>query len=158
MTLYHVSEDPDIAQFTPREPTPHWDSLNPVVWAIDEEHLAHYLLPRDCPRVCGYTERHQRFMAIESRWFEHAFHQTLFLYHLEPGSFHCVDAVAGYFVSEQVCLPTHVEIEDKPLERIVNLGLELHVVTSLWPVQEQVVNSGQDFSCIRMRYAQPPVS
>jgi len=50
--LYHVSEEDGITVFKPRLP-PSDDSgvRGEVVWAIDEEHLPNYLLPRDCPRV-----------------------------------------------------------------------------------------------------------
>src|SRR5439155_4632614 len=59
MQLYHVSEDAGIREFVPRLP-PSSDSgvSYPVVWAVDEERLRNYLLPRDCPRVTFYaTER-----------------------------------------------------------------------------------------------------
>jgi hypothetical protein len=46
--LFHVSEDAGIIRFEPR-PSEYTD--DPVVWAIDDERLRNYLLPRDCPRV-----------------------------------------------------------------------------------------------------------
>lgn len=49
--LFHVSDQPDIALFQPR-PAPRAPGVeDAVVWAVDEEHLPNYLLPRDCPRV-----------------------------------------------------------------------------------------------------------
>jgi len=54
--LYHVSEYSHIERFEPRPPP--CSGVGPVesvVWAIDEEHLHNYLLPRDCPRVTFYA-------------------------------------------------------------------------------------------------------
>ena len=46
--FFHVSEAADIERFDPR---PSALTHEPVVWAIDEERLRNYLVPRDCPRV-----------------------------------------------------------------------------------------------------------
>ncbi|WP_337588357.1 DUF6886 family protein [Paenibacillus gorillae] len=48
--LYHISEESDIAQFSPRPPAA-YPGMSPVVWALDEAHLVNYLFPRECPRV-----------------------------------------------------------------------------------------------------------
>ena len=49
--FYHVSEESNIAVFEPRlPPSPDSGVQGEVVWAIDQEHLPNYLLPRDCPR------------------------------------------------------------------------------------------------------------
>ena len=48
MTVYHVSEEPGIELFEPRPIDASGDSF---VWAIDDEHLRNYLVPRECPRV-----------------------------------------------------------------------------------------------------------
>lgn len=53
-TLYHVSEEPDIALFVPRPI--HDDASEAVVWALEERLLHNYLLPRDCPRFTCYTK------------------------------------------------------------------------------------------------------
>ena len=71
--LCHVSEEGPFSAMTPRA-SPGSDV--PVVWAVDEEHLPHYLLPRDCPRVCWATgdaagpllgSPARRVVAVESR-------------------------------------------------------------------------------------------
>src|SRR5580692_5650473 len=56
--LFHFSDDPAIAVFTPRpvrvpaERGPGREWLNgPLVWAIDEPRQPMYLFPRDCPRI-----------------------------------------------------------------------------------------------------------
>src|ERR1051326_2416922 len=52
LRLFHVSEKPGITIFNPRTvPSPDTGVTGEVVWAVDEDHLPNYLLPRDCPRV-----------------------------------------------------------------------------------------------------------
>src|SRR5687768_14394975 len=48
VTLYHVSDSPEITRFEPRA----IGDGPPLVWAIDADHLCNYLLPRDCRHVC----------------------------------------------------------------------------------------------------------
>lgn len=50
--LFHVSEQAGIELFEPK-----WSEAagQPVVWAIDADHLRNYLLPRECPRVTYYA-------------------------------------------------------------------------------------------------------
>jgi hypothetical protein len=50
--LFHVSEQADIDVFERR-----WSESagQRLVWAIDEDHLRNYLLPRECPRVTFYA-------------------------------------------------------------------------------------------------------
>ena len=51
--LFHVSEDTGITRFEPR-PSPSADAgvIGTAVWALSEDFLPNYLLPRDCPRIC----------------------------------------------------------------------------------------------------------
>lgn len=50
--LFHVSEEAGIKIFEPR-----WSEIarQTVVWAIDEDRLRNYLVPRECPRVTYYA-------------------------------------------------------------------------------------------------------
>jgi hypothetical protein len=59
--LFHISDEPGIARFDPR-PANEFDSsvVDAAVWAIDEEHLPNYLVPRDCPRVRYYGAKTTR--------------------------------------------------------------------------------------------------
>jgi len=61
-SLFHVSDAAPLAVMRPRPSppgTPHvvgvrWGETStgrPLVWAVDEEHLVNYLLPREFPRV-----------------------------------------------------------------------------------------------------------
>lgn len=56
--LFHFSDDGSITRFEPRPVrvpatrAPGEERLNgPLVWAVDEEHQAPYLFPRDVPRI-----------------------------------------------------------------------------------------------------------
>jgi hypothetical protein len=53
--LFHISEEPNIALFEPRPSPSFFESITgDVVFAISDELLHNYLLPRDCPRVTWY--------------------------------------------------------------------------------------------------------
>ena len=55
MIVFHVSEEPDIEVFEPRK----FEATGELfVWAIDDERLCNYLVPRDCPRVTFYAGPH----------------------------------------------------------------------------------------------------
>jgi hypothetical protein len=162
--LYHVSEE-HIKRFTPRR-----SALvdTPVVWAIDEDHLRNYLLPRDCPRVTFYagplttpTDR-ARFLgpaaavvAIETTWIERVEQTTLYCYRLPPTTFECIDAGAGYYVSREAVSPTGVDLVVNPRNELERRGVELRVLNELWPLHDAIAASSLVFSMIRMRNAEP---
>jgi hypothetical protein len=163
--LYHVSEEPQIDRFDPR-PSPLVDGA--VVWAVDEEHLRNYVLPRECPRVTFYagpqttpTDR-ERFLgrstsvvAIESGWVQHLQQMPLYCYLLPSATFECLDANAGYFVSRAPVSPAGVEVVLDPRAELAGRGVELRVLNDLWPVHDAVAASSLIFSMIRMRNARP---
>ena len=85
MIVFHISQEPDIEVFEPRKTT---GSDEPLVWAIDNEHLRNYLAPRDRPRVTysagsrTTVADRERFlgssvavMAIETGWVASANHR-----------------------------------------------------------------------------------
>ena len=163
--LYHVSEQRDIRRFDPRQ--------NPavaeaVVWAIDQDHLRNYLLPRDCPRVTFYARPDssaadvQRLLgtsravvAFEAAWLERVRAASLACYRLPAETFELHDASAGYYVSREPVVPAGVEIIDDCLAALANRGVEVRVLPSLWELRDAVVASTMEFSIIRMRNAQP---
>src|SRR5688500_16965873 len=117
--LFHVSEDPGIEWFEPRQPS---GDGAPVVWAIEAGRLRNYLVPRDCPRVTYYAgpattaADRERFLAssravvaIEGTWYARLQSCGLYCYHLPPDTFECIDECAGYFVSSVAVAPTCVE-------------------------------------------------
>jgi len=168
MTLFHVSEEAAVEIFHPR-PDPN-RKLDPVVWAIDEEHLANYLLPRDCPRVTfaagpSTSDKDRlrflacatapRVVAIESSWLERAARQALWIYRFPSGAFEKIDACAGYWVSRMPVSPESRERIPSALVALLSRDVELRVVRNLCPLRDAVVESTLAFSIIRMRNALP---
>src|SRR5262245_14167392 len=164
--LFHISEESDIRQFTPRTAPSDADS---VVWAIDAHHLRNYLLPRDCPRVTYsavatttdadrarfLAEDHRAVVAIESRWIDRVQSARLFCYHLPRDTFELLDASAGYFVSRESVTPEAVELIADVESRLRAQRVDLRVLPNLWALHDAVVASSLEFSMIRMLNAQP---
>ncbi len=159
--LFHISEESGIERFEPR---PSEYTTAPVVWAIDEERLRNYLVPRDCPRVTYYagpktsiddTERFlgssKAVVAVEADWFERLRSCRLYCYHLPPGTFECIDECAGYFVSRVPVVPVNVEVFDDVIAELLKRGVELRFMTELWTLGKAVAASTLQFSLIRMR-------
>lgn len=167
--LFHASEQPDIAVFEPRPPpAPGAVIRSPVVRAVDESHLANYLVPRDCPRVAfrpaatTSPDDRERFfgsggalhvVAIDAAWFERAVASVLWVYEFSPGPFVCGDATAGYFVATTAVARIGCRRLDNPLAELVARGAELRIVQDLTGLAATVAASSLAFSCIRMRNA-----
>jgi hypothetical protein len=170
--LFHVSDRPEIVRFDPR-PAPSTNPAAPagqIVWAIDEEHLPNYLLPRDCPRVTFHAlptsdpadvERllagtsAARVIAIESGWLERVRSGRLYLYELPPDSFALEDPGAGYYLSRAPVAPGRVTVLDDLLAELAGRDVELRVMPSLHRLRDAVVASTLQFSIIRWRNARP---
>ncbi|MDR1465093.1 MAG: hypothetical protein LBJ11_07340 [Oscillospiraceae bacterium] len=166
--LYHVSEESDIAVFCPRKPE-RGDLRDspPLVWAIEEDCLPNYLLPRECPRVCYHatetttgqdraahlSSAANHVVAIEHRWFARLRAATLYLYEFAPADFVPQDETAGYYVSETAQKPmANREIKDIPAE-LFRRGVELRVLPELFTLRRKIIGSSFAWSMIRMRNA-----
>lgn len=167
--LFHVSEEPGIARFEPRPP-PSLDSgvTGDAVWAVDEDHLPNYLLPRDCPRVtytsapettpddaARYFEgaKAKRIIAVEEAWKQRILDTALYIYDMPDADFSLVDRSAGYYIARSAVTPLDVrEIRD-PISEIASRDCVLRFVSELWPLRDAVVASSLDYSIIRMRNA-----
>jgi len=163
--LFHISEDGGIERFEPR---PSSYTAQPVVWAIDAQRLRNYLVPRDCPRVTYYagpattSADVDRFLgaspaviAVEQGWLDRLRSCRLYCYHLPAETFECLDECAGYFVSRGAVVPARVEVVEDALSALWQRGVELRLLSNLWPLRDAVVASTLQFSMIRMRNAQP---
>jgi hypothetical protein len=163
--LFHISEQPDIVRFEPRASE---FAAGLVVWAIEEDRVCNYLVPRECPRVTYYagaettTADVERFLgsspavvAIESGWLDRFRSTRLYCYHMPPQTFDCLDACAGYFVSRVPVIPLQLEVLDDPVAELLGRGVELRIVPSLWPLRDAVFESSLRFSMVRMRNAAP---
>ncbi len=159
--LYHVSEESGICRFDPR-PSHHIES--PVVWAIHEDRLQNYLVPRNCPRVTFYAGNNtsdadvERFLgsssavvALETSWWKRVEACRLFCYEMPPESFSCFDDCAGYFISHEPVEPVSVRVYDNAANAILSRGVELRVLRNLRPLRDAVVASTLRYSVIAMR-------
>lgn len=131
--------------------------------------MPHYLLPRDCPRVClrageGTTEDDrkrffrggiERMIAIEFDWYERLRSARLFVYELPAAPFQMVDRIAGYFISRESVVPAAMREVENSAEEIVRRGYKLKLLPELWSMRDQAVNSTIEYSIIRMRNAKP---
>jgi hypothetical protein len=171
LELFHISEDPTITHFEPRPANKGSGREGErLVWAIEDRLLHNYLLPRDCPRVTFYAgtqseaEDVEKLMgqtsasyiiAIEDLWFERALTTVLYKYTFDATTFELSDKCAGYFVSREAVKPLSVTKIEQPLQEMLRRNVELRIMPSLRKLQEAVIGSSLEFSCIRMRNAQP---
>ena len=166
--LHHFSEDPTICRFRPHVPptNPHH---RPGVWAIDTDHAPLYWFPRDCPRVTAWartraesldfasawTTTANRVHAIESDWLDRVRTTTIYRYDLPAAPFSPWADASGQWFSECDVEPVGVVALSDLLELHVVAGIELRLVTSLWPLHDFAVSDRWDFSIVRMHNAQP---
>jgi hypothetical protein len=169
LELFHISEDPNLTHFEPRAANKGSGREGEhLVWAIEDRLLHNYLLPRDCPRVTFYAsdsstpEDIKKLMgqtnasfvvAIETAWFQRAVTTTLYKYTFDANTFELSDKTAGYYVSQIAVKPKSVMMIERPLGEMLKRNVELRVMPSLKKLQEAVVDSSLQFSCIRMRNA-----
>lgn len=164
-TLLHVSENGGIERFEPRDID---GTSERLVWAIDDDRLRNYLVPRECPRVTYYArvdtskEDVDRFLgsstavlAVEHAWLARLRSARLYCYQLPPDTFEPRDSCAGYFVSHAPVVPRDVRVIDDCLSELIDRGVEVRVMSNLWHLRDAVVSSTLQFSIIRMRNALP---
>ena len=177
--IFHVSDGPALSSLSPRPApagaprpapagtprpalagTPHEGRA--LVWGVDDKHLANYLVPRDCPRVCWVPPAAEpgvlgspsgRVVAIEQAWLPRVMATVLRVHELDPAHFRCLDEVAGYWVAEQDVAVRRVRTVDDCAAALAERGVELRVTASLWPYVDAVVAQGGEFSIIRIRNA-----
>jgi hypothetical protein len=166
--LYHFSEESDIHIFKPRMKQNRPD-VPAVVWAIDEQHEFSYYFPRDCPRIVirrtkdMKDEHHELFfkhtnadliVTVESDWYPRIIQQTLYRYHMDEASFKLFDETAGYYISDQVIIPSYIEKIDHLVERLLARGVELRFTANLYPLRDAVLQSDfQQFGIHRFNHA-----
>lgn len=172
MRLFHVSEEATISQFVPR-PTPSQNAPleRPGVWAIAEETLWMYLVPRDCPRVayryCAeatahdiatflYGDLNKRVIAIEAAWFERCCSTTLYCYEFSDQHFSLYDKHALYYVAHTTIKPVAMSVMKQPLQALFERGIDVHMLAELWDLRELIVRTSLSWSIIRMRNASAP--
>lgn len=167
--LFHVSEEAGIARFDPRPP-PSTDSgvEGDCVWAVDQDHLINYLLPRDCPRItfgrgprtteadaARFLMGARRVVAFEAAWLERVTTCALRVYEMPAATFDLALGEAGYWISRQAVIPLVERVETDLVRALVDAGAEVRVLQDFWPLSDAVAASSLEFSIIRKRNALP---
>ena len=123
------------------------------MWAVDARRSPDYWFPRQCPRVMtiGGTSR---VHAIEYGWLERMRTVELYAYRFDIRQFQPFEKHAH--VATEPVAPLG------PAERVGGLfalheeaGIELRVLSNLWPFWDEVTASGLEFSGIRLHNALP---
>ena len=158
--LWHVSEDPDLGVFVPRDGK---------VWAIDTRHLPLYWFPRDCPRATWWAvesttdadverwldgDRTRRVHAIDVHWLQRVRDAYVYAYRMPDEPFDVVEDDRFYIASSTVEALERIELGDL-LARHADAGIELRITPGLLGLWDEVVGTTLDFSGIRLRNAQP---
>lgn len=167
--LFHISEEPDIKIFEPRPSPSKFNSIKgDVVFAISEELMHNYLLPRDCPRVTYYvsaqttkTDRDNYFkhsaadfvVVVEAGWYKKIINTTLYCYSFLPDTFILLDECAGYYISYESIKPIEVKVVTDLISELLKRNIELRFTPSLTALADAVSKSTLGFSLIRMRNA-----
>jgi Family of unknown function (DUF6886) len=157
--LWHVSEEPAIDRFEPRDGR---------VWAIDTRHAPLYWFPRDCPRATFWAvertsdddverflggDRASRVHVIEPGWLERMRTTPVYAYRLPAATFEPWDR---FHISAAAVEPLErVELGDL-VERHRAAGIELRTADRLLRLWDEVAGSTLDFSGIRLRNATLP--
>ena len=171
MRLFHVSEESEIQVFKPRLPArSDIDHTVGLVWAIDEERLAGFLTPRDCPRVSYYagsqtavTDKIRFFssstvshaIVIESDWFQTMQKTTLYLYEFYTEDFVLQDNTAGYYVAKTTQHPKGRYILSDLFSELIKRNVEIRITDNLWDIADAIKNTTLNWSLCRMKNAKP---
>jgi hypothetical protein len=165
VSLWHVSDDRGIQRFEPRA-NPGHDSPEPLVWAIDDQHVPAYWFPRDCPRGTFWAidttsdddverfltgDRTRRVHALQSDWLRRFREARVYAYRLPDAPFEPYGRAAGYFVAREVVEPLQVVELGDLLMRHAEVGIELRIVPDLRMLWDRVIGSTLEFSGIRLR-------
>lgn len=169
MRLFHVSEEAGIARFDPRPPpSPDAGVIGDCVFAVDEDHLVNFLLPRDCPRITfragpqtspADAERFlagaQKVVAFEAAWLERVRACTLRIYEMPADGFSLALPEAGYWISRESVVPRKEQVRTDLIDALVEAGAEVRILQDFWPLCDAVAASSLKFSIIRKRNALP---
>lgn len=169
--LWHVSEDATIARFAPRRAAT-VPGDEPLVWAIDTRHLPSFWFPHECPRATFWADSETspedaehfllgtsaRVHAVEGRWLERIRASRVVAYRLPDAAFQPHSEVGGYWIAREPVEPVElVELGDM-LALHAAAAIQVRIAASLRPLWARVVASTLQFSGMRLRNADPPIS
>jgi hypothetical protein len=169
--MLHFSQDPTITRFVPHVAA---SAQQPeaYVWAVDAERAPDYWFPRDCPRAMAWvtpsttdTDRERilgpggggRVHAIEYGWLTALQTVELYAYRLPATAFRPFGTSVPH--AHVATEPVEPLGPAEPVGDLLHLheqaGIQLRLLTNLWPFWETVTNSTVGFSGIRMRNGRP---
>jgi hypothetical protein len=164
--VLHFSEDPGITVFEPRvAPTQQVDGV--YVWAVGNDRAPDFWFPRDCPRALAWVQPSSsasdvawlgaaRVHVIEYAWLRRFLDVQLWAYRLPADGFVSVGDPPSAMVSQETVMPLGPPVPVGDLsEAHRDAGIELRVVSNLWPWWDQVVTTTLGFSGWRLRNASP---
>ena len=164
--VLHFSEDPTITRFEPhvaataRQPEAY-------VWAVDATRAPDYWFPRQCPRAMAWVvpgtssaDRGwlgaDRVHAIEYGWLEAMRVVRLFSYRFAASSFRSFGEHGHAVVATEPVAPLE---PPEPVGDLLALheaaGIELRLMSNLWPFVDAAADSSLGFSGIRLGNARP---
>jgi hypothetical protein len=169
--VLHFSEDPTITRFVPHVAATA-QQPEAYVWAVDAGRAPDYWFPRQCPRAMAWltpstTEADrdriigpgggERVHAVEYGWLDALRTVKLFAYRLPATSFvpFGTPEPNAHVATQPVAPLGPAEPVGDLLRLHEEAGIQLHVLTNLWPFWDAVVASTLGFSGIRMRNARP---
>ena len=91
---------------------------------------------------------------MEAAWLERMRACRLYAYEFDPATFELKNAEAGFWVTHEEVSPVSLTPMGDLLARHVEAGIELRIVSNLWPLIDAIVASGLEFSIIRRANAQ----
>ena len=170
--LLHFSEDPTVSRFAPHVAATA-QQPEAYVWAVDVENAASYWFPRQCPRAMawvgpGSTEADrqsilgpagsERVHVVEYGWLDAIRTTRLYAYRFAAAPFRPFGEPRPHaYVATEPVEPLG------PADPVGDLfalhersGIELRVVSNLWPFWDAVITTTLEFSGIRLANARPP--
>jgi len=164
--LFHISENADITTFIPRRSKKQWNYAE-YVWAIEEKKRHHYLLPRDCPRICidvqqlppqkdwlpNYRRSANGLIYVPNVWRKQIEQTTLYQYEFVLNHFELIDQIAGYYVSKQPETPIKKRVITSCMQELDSLNIALVFLdrAAMFTLREHVLDKLRNFSIIRWR-------
>ena len=163
--LFHISENGQIDIFIPRPSKPIWGGKK-YVWAIHNNKLNNYILPRDCPRICITGNEIQRFSNwVSSKslidkatlifypdfWQKRIDNCQLYRYAFNPKNFELIDTIAGYYVSTQIEIPIEKLVIDNCLAELEKRKVKTFALSQkvLFEIKAFTIANIEQFSIIK---------
>lgn len=171
--VLHFSEDATITFFEPRVAATA-QRADALVWAVDAGRCADYWFPRQCPRAMAWAvpdttplDRAEvlgpaaaRVHVIEFGWLTRMLAAELYAYRLPAAPFRPFgEPVPHAQVSRVAVRPLSAP---EPVGELIELhaatGIELRLVSDIWPFVDRASGSTVGFSGIRLGNARPRAS